>query len=87
MATEKRNPVEFFGHTLADAEGGQITPEGFVHHLDEIFAAAALDPEIEVVICIRRGPDAALLGVKDGIVIQNTHDFREILEQIMKHLS
>lgn len=45
MANTTRSPLEFFGETIA-AAGGKFAGEKYTHALDDIFSAAASDPEI-----------------------------------------
>ena len=75
-----RSAFDFFGETLAAADGGKFTPEKYKHLVDELAAAAVKDPSIEFVVVLRKGDDVGLLAVKDG---QQTSD-RDVLGRILR---
>ncbi|MEJ0021154.1 MAG: hypothetical protein WDN47_01075 [Candidatus Doudnabacteria bacterium] len=80
-------PLDNFCRKLAAAEGSKSTPEKYRQALDDIFDAAGRDPQIELVVMLRKGNDVTLLGVKKGEVIANdSSEFRKILRPILTRL-
>ena len=68
------------GKIFSDATSKK-TPEGYMHVLDDLFADAAMDPEVSMVLVCRkgRGP-VSLIGVKDGKALEGDSNFADVLE-------
>lgn len=91
MATQTATPgprsaFDFFGETLAAAEGGKFTPEKYKHMVDDLADAAAKDLSIELVVVLRKGDNVALLGVKDGQSTSDGNVLGRILRPIVSRL-
>jgi hypothetical protein len=80
--TPLNSGFELIGQTLSDATG-KMSREKYMHLLDELFADAAQDPEVTMLLILRKGKgQAALLGVKDGESMKNNLDFVSFLRPI-----
>jgi hypothetical protein len=79
-------PLEFFGETLAAADGDRFTGEKFTHMLDELFAAGKGDPEVQMTVMLRKGNDVFLIGLKDGKIIHEKAAIKEMLSPVLNRL-
>lgn len=78
------NPVNFISESLAEESG--FTPAKFQMMLDEILAAGARDPVVQIIFLLRKGDVVALVGVGGGKQIEREEEFREILTPIINRL-
>ncbi|OGI85972.1 hypothetical protein A3A05_02565 [Candidatus Nomurabacteria bacterium RIFCSPLOWO2_01_FULL_41_12] len=85
-ATKRTSPFEFLGEILAAAAGGHFTPAKYQTAVDDLVAAALKDPQIEIVVVLRKGDDVALLGGKSGRLVTDNDEFERILRPIVNRL-
>ena len=78
--------LEFFGNTLATAGGNKFTSEKYIHALDDLFDVVQRDKSIEFIVVLRKGENAALLGMKDGEMSDNAQVLGRILRPIVNRL-
>lgn len=65
-----KNPFEFFGQTLSQISG-KFAPEKFRRDLDELFAEARKDPQVTLLLALRKGDDAAVFLLQQGQIVND----------------
>ena len=73
---------EYIGNVIHSASG-KHTPEKYLHILDDLFADAAMDSQVEMVLVCRKGKGpAAIIGVKGGQPIRGNLAFADALRPV-----
>ena len=73
--------IDFFGETLAKAEGNKIKPEIYLHYIDDLMAAAIGDPTIKFLFVMKKGEQVGVLGVAGGKQIEDSGEIFRILRE------